>query len=87
MESKMRRSQLPSALMVGVLLASSLGVALRAESQHLTVIPASESRRQVHVVTHGIKWYSSLPEARAAARKDKKLIVWIHMLGQIDGKT
>jgi hypothetical protein len=51
------------------------------------VIPPSEASRQVHLLTHSIDWQTSVEDAKKLARTQSKLIFWVHMLGQIDGKT
>lgn len=32
-----------------------------------------------------LRWYSSLAKAKSAARQQRKLVLWIHALGRIDG--
>jgi len=50
-------------------------------------ISGEDARRQVHLLSHEINWYTSLAEAKKAARAQNRLIFWVHMLGHIDGKT
>jgi len=50
-------------------------------------ISAEDARRQVHLLSHEIKWYTSLEEAKKVAKSQNRLIFWVHMLGHIDGKT
>jgi hypothetical protein len=52
-----------------------------------SVISGEQASRQVHVLNKGIKWHTSLEDARTAARERGALIFWVHMLGKIDGKT
>jgi len=42
---------------------------------------------QVHKLASDIEWYKHLDEAEEAAKEQNKLIVWIHMVGKIDGAT
>jgi hypothetical protein len=41
----------------------------------------------VHKLTSQIEWYKNLHKAEKAAAEQGKLIVWIHMVGKIDGAT
>jgi len=41
----------------------------------------------VHKLTTQIDWYKNLHKAEKAAAEQGKLIVWIHMVGKIDGAT
>lgn len=50
-------------------------------------VPSTEASRNAHVVNKGMHWFTSLEEAQSAAKKDGKLVLWIHMLGTIDGAT
>lgn len=42
---------------------------------------------QVHKLASEINWYNHLAKAQEAARKEGKLILWIQMVGKIDGAT
>ena len=41
----------------------------------------------VEKLTSTIHWYTSLDQAKAEAQRQHKMIVYIHMLGQLDGAT
>jgi hypothetical protein len=43
--------------------------------------------QRVQQLTSDISWYKSLGKAQEEARETGKLIVWIHMVGKIDGAT
>jgi len=45
------------------------------------------SRQQVDKLTCDIHWYNNLKKAQEAAQEQGKLIVWVHMVGKIDGAT
>ncbi|MDP3511070.1 MAG: hypothetical protein Q8T09_24100 [Candidatus Melainabacteria bacterium] len=51
------------------------------------VVPGSAANTQTKMVCSRINWLTSLDEAKQTAKKEHKLIVWIHMLGNIDGFT
>jgi hypothetical protein len=50
-------------------------------------VPSTEASRNAHVVNKGVHWYTSLEDAQASAKKDGKLVLWIHMLGTMEGAT
>ena len=47
----------------------------------------SEARANVARLTSELHWFSSLPEAEAEAVRQNKLVFWLHIRGDIDGKT
>ncbi len=51
------------------------------------VLPGSVAQTQSKLVCSKINWLTSLDAAKEQAKKEHKLIVWIHMLGNIDGFT
>ncbi len=51
------------------------------------VIPGAVCSVQSHKLSTEIEWYKSLSKAKDAAQQEGKLIVWIHMVGKIDGAT
>jgi hypothetical protein len=55
--------------------------------QSAPLLTGSVSEEQVRKLTSDITWYTSLPAAKDAARNQNKLIFWVHMLGNLDGKT
>ena len=38
-------------------------------------------------LTTDIQWQKSVDEAKEAAKKEKKLIFWVNMLGKLEGDT
>ena len=42
---------------------------------------------QVHRLVSDITWYKNLSRAEEAAKAQSKLILWVHMVGKIDGAT
>jgi len=47
----------------------------------------SEARANAAKLISELHWFRSLPEAEAEAARQNKLVFWMHMLGDIDGKT
>lgn len=80
---------LSSKLSLKLLLTLALGSVTynRALAAEITVLPGSAAQTQSKMVCSRIKWHTSLDEAKQKARRENKLIVWIHMLGNIDGFT
>jgi hypothetical protein len=50
-------------------------------------IPSKTVEKQVHKLTTKVHWYDSLEEVAAKAKKENKLILWLHALGDLDGST
>jgi hypothetical protein len=51
------------------------------------VLAGSVCSERVHELTSEINWYKSLDKVEQAAQEQGKLILWVHMLGKIDGAT
>jgi hypothetical protein len=79
---KHRRSVLGLVAVLG-LASFAFAPAGRAEG----VVMSGEASRNAHVVNKGVKWHTSLEEAQTQAKKDGKLVFWLHMLGTMDGAT
>jgi len=56
-------------------------------ADNIVVLPSEVANKQAYVTNKGINWYTSLPDAEAEAKKEGKLVFWLHMLGTIDGAT
>jgi hypothetical protein len=50
-------------------------------------IPGAIVEKQVKRLTHKVHWCSSLDEAKYKAQASKKLIFWLHALGDLEGTT
>jgi hypothetical protein len=50
-------------------------------------LPSEAVERQVKKLTRKVHWYDSLDEAREKAKKENKLVLWLHALGDLDGET
>jgi hypothetical protein len=51
------------------------------------VLEGTVCSSRVHELTSDIHWYDNLKEAEKTAAEQNKLIVWVHMVGKIDGAT
>ncbi len=67
------------------LLLSVLLISLPASSEN--VLSGSISLEQVNKLTTEISWYKNLSKAEEAANREHKLVLWVHMIGKIDGAT
>lgn len=56
-------------------------------AHNVAVVPAEEAGKEAFIVNKGICWQTSLLEAQAKAKKEGKLVFWMHMLGTMDGAT
>ena len=44
-------------------------------------------KKDVAVLTTAISWKTSLADAKELARKEGKMVFWMHMLGDLNGAT
>jgi hypothetical protein len=51
------------------------------------VLTGSVTEERVQKLTTDMTWYTSLQAAEQSAHSQNKLIFWVHMLGNLDGKT
>lgn len=72
------------ALFSATLLALSLTVPL---SNGALAIDGIEQRKNVTELTKQITWFDNMPQALASARQKGMPLVWIHMLGKMEGAT
>lgn len=91
--TKTRRFAISSTLAITALVLQSFDVGLsdvglsNAGLNAKTVLNGEVCSANVHKLTSEMTWYKSLSKAEAEAGRDGKLIVWVHMLGKIDGST
>ncbi len=50
-------------------------------------VTGSDAQQQVEKLTGGIHWYQDVNQAEAVAAQQHKMVLWIHMLGQMEGAT
>jgi hypothetical protein len=50
-------------------------------------LPGEVAQRQVAKLTSSIQWYENLSQAEQQARRQGKMVLWIQMLGRMDGAT
>jgi hypothetical protein len=48
-------------------------------------IPGSTVEKRVAKPTEKLAWHSSLEETKALAKEQKKPILWLHALGDLEG--
>ena len=64
-----------------------LTTSLAAQGQKGRRITPEEAQANAIRTIHEIRWQPSLETALATARREGKLVFWMHMLGRIDGDT
>lgn len=74
--------QISAAILVSMFLTLN-GTAAKAAN----VLSGEVCQDKVHQLTSDITWYKSLSKAEEDAKRESKLIFWVHMLGKIDGAT
>lgn len=83
-----RRFVFSSTLAIASLVLQSFNVGLHSAGLSAkTVLNGEVCSANVHKLTSEMTWYKSLSKAEADAEREGKLIVWVHMLGKIDGST
>lgn len=75
-----RHAMITILVLSGLLLSNP---AARAEK----VLEGQVCEANVHKLTSEIEWNKSLHKAEKLAKDQNKLILWIHMVGKIDGAT
>ncbi len=91
--TKTRRFVISSTLAIAALVQQSFDVGLNdlglsnLGANAKTVLGGEICSANVHKLTSEMTWYKSLSKAEADAEREGKLIVWVHMLGKIDGST
>ena len=74
-------------LMTGFLLTLLAAASWALAADQPPKIPSKVVEKQVNKLTHKVHWYDSLDEAREKAKKENKLVLWLHALGDLDGTT
>ena len=70
-----------------MILALSMGVSPARAGDCDHVITSNEARTENAITASKIHWETSLDKAKAQAAASGKPILWVHMLGNIDGYT
>lgn len=65
----------------------SLYATPRLAAENLTVVPSEEATKQAWVANKGLNWKTSLEQVESEAKRDHKLVFWVHMLGSMEGAT
>jgi hypothetical protein len=58
-----------------------------ARPQALGVISGQVAHDRINKLTSQIYWHNSLYQAEDIARREGKMVLWLHMLGDIKGDT
>ena len=50
-------------------------------------VEGREARNNIDSLTRQVFWFNNLRDAEDSARQKDKPLLWVHMLGKIDGAT
>lgn len=70
-----------------VALCLTAGLCLPAFSKAPMLIPGQVAHENVTHLNSEITWNRSLPAAEDEARREGKMVFWVHMLGSMSGAT
>lgn len=84
LESK-RRKFVGTVALLSISVGLSIGVASEVKAEK--VLNGAVCAQRVNELTNSINWYSSLDDAKQKAKREKKLILWVNMLGKLEGDT
>lgn len=68
-------------------LAALLALCAPAQSRSPAYLGGQTAHDRITQLTSQMHWYTSLAQAQTNAREQGKLILWVHMLGNISGAT
>ena len=51
------------------------------------VLPGHVAKNNIQQVNSKVRWHTNLNSALADAHRQKKMLLWIHLVGKIDGAT
>lgn len=72
-------------LITAMALASTIACSLPADSRG--IVSGNVAKDNIQKVNNNVHWYTSLGQAEEAARQQDKMVLWIHMIGQMEGAT
>jgi hypothetical protein len=74
-------------LLAGLFLALVAAASWLPAAPQPPTLPSAVVEKQVNKLTRKVHWYDSLDEAREKAKKENKVVLWLHALGDLDGTT
>ncbi len=74
-------------LLLAALLSLAFNSFISSPAKAEKVLQGQVCEENVHKLTNDIDWYKNLHKAEDAANEQGKLILWVHMVGKIDGAT
>jgi len=83
----MAKPRIESLLTAATIMALTIAPSTFSPALAEKVIQGEVCEENVHKLTSDIEWYKNLHKAEDAAKKDGKMIFWLHMVGKIDGAT
>jgi len=83
----MAKIQIKTAVAAATIVTLGFALSTVAPARAEKVLQGEVCSANVHKLTTDIDWYKNLHKAEDAAKKDGKMIFWVHMVGKIDGAT
>ncbi len=80
------RSMFKKSFILAVAIASTLAGSLPANAAK-GLISGSVAKDNIEKVNSNVHWYTSLGQAEETARQQNKMVLWVHMIGQMEGAT
>jgi hypothetical protein len=74
-------------LAAAILLSGTIGLGASGPASAEKILQGQVCEVNVHKLTTEIDWNKSLHKAENLASEQGKLILWVHMVGKIDGAT
>lgn len=81
------KSRVVTALTLSLSLSLSLIVGFCPADARQIVIQGDQAKENIKKVNSNIKWHTSLNSALMDARKESKMVLWVHLVGKMDGAT
>jgi len=78
------RRRLASGIVLSILAATTFVVPSLAGEE---LVPGYVAKSKIHQVSTGIEWNTELDAAQEKAKNANKMILWINMIGKMEGAT
>lgn len=66
---------------------ATIAFAAATPAQNRNLLPGYVAKENINRVNSEIQWTTNLNQALAEARQSKKMVLWLHMIGKMDGAT
>lgn len=66
---------------------ATIAFAAATPAQNKNLLPGYVAKENINRVNSEIQWTTNLNQALAEARQSNKMVLWLHMIGKMDGAT